>query len=284
METEITSDWIDRYTDNDLPEPEKKLLMERMHASPVLRAEVEMDARLNSFLMDDGVQDLMAKVQKVSKKNAGSVRVMKSMLIAASVLCLAMMSGIIYIVHISRATNRLAVNKPDVPKQQEEENRTATWNNQLSKRTSADGHVMSAITFINGGSILSKLEPLKEFQFLVGSVTRSSPIKLISPGVITSVQPGTSVLFSWHCIENSEQLALIIMDNHGAMVTELPVNEKDTVTFNTSGIPEGLYYWKILADDDLVFMGKLIILMNHSMTDYSKVTSDSLGRHMKRKN
>ena len=64
----ITSDWIDRYNDDELDESEKSFFQQRMLHDPLLRTEVYIDACVNRLFKDEDVLELMRKVQSITKK------------------------------------------------------------------------------------------------------------------------------------------------------------------------------------------------------------------------
>jgi len=107
METEITSDWIDRYNDAELNEAEKAIFQKRMQSNPLLRTEVYIDACLNHLLVDEEVLDLMGKIKSASRRNVGGIRQMNLLLVAASVLCFVMIGGLFYLVRTNMAPSAL---------------------------------------------------------------------------------------------------------------------------------------------------------------------------------
>ena len=98
-DTEITSDWVDRYNDNELSENEKALFQNLMQNNPLLRTEVLIDAHLNRFFMDQDAMDLMEKVRSVTLRIEHGSRSMNYLTVAASVLCLIIFGAIGYLMH-----------------------------------------------------------------------------------------------------------------------------------------------------------------------------------------
>jgi len=103
-------------------------------------------------------------------------------------------------------------------------------------------------------------EPLSEFELLIGSVTRSHQFKLISPRVNDTISCGAEVHFVWQEYDQTVPVSIILMNNHGITVSEMSVNHARYYNLKTNGYLVGLYYWKIMMDDDMVLMGKLTII------------------------
>jgi hypothetical protein len=260
METEITSDWIDRYNEDELSETEKSLFQERMLTNPLLRSEVYIDACLNRLLAEEEVLDLMGKIRSASMKNISGNRRMNFLLVAASILCFVMIGGLFYLVRTNMAPDTVC---------------SMHRKNQFYQTNGADptklhcpsdfeqsGHNVS-LPFCRSTyqRLMAKnFEPLSEFELLIGSVTRSHPFKLISPGVNDSISAGTEVLFAWQEYNQAIPISIIIMNNQGIPVYEISLNQTSSYHLKTNGYRAGLYYWKIIMNDDMVLMGKLTIL------------------------
>ncbi|MDP1622321.1 MAG: hypothetical protein Q8M08_08270 [Bacteroidales bacterium] len=260
METEITCDWIDRYNNDELNENEKAIFEERMGTNHLLRSEVHLDDCLNRFLMDEGLLDLMKKISSSSQKNQSRGSWWKPMLIAATLLCLTVMGGLFYLLQTNPGTIRqCVVSRTDQPLREHEvepEKLTPLTDFQNPLVRDQIPHNMAKHMFL----LAEAFQPLTEFDLLIGSVTRSDYFKLITPDPVLSIPAGTRVLFSWTYDERSEPVSIILMNNKGIPVFEMPLTKKDTFVLNTGDFLPGLYYWKILAGDDLVLMGKLTIL------------------------
>lgn len=248
METEITSDWIDRYHDDDLNEIEKAIFMERLKSSPILRSEVKIDASLNRFLMDGEVMDLMAKVRIVATRNRRAGMRTTLLLMAAAVLCLVLTGGLFYLLQHKQPAAYLT-EKPPLPKLLPTQE--TCHDTTVSKfRKTRNDHV----------DILAKRYiPLAEFELLCGSVTRSHLLNMVTPPPNTAFQSGTRLLFSWKFCTEMVPVSLIIIDNQGNQVSEVTVDQTTRYLLHTGSMDCGLYYWKIIVDDDLIQLGKFAI-------------------------
>jgi len=107
---EITSEWIDRYNENDLNEDEKVLFRKRMENNPLLRTEVHIDACLNELYQDDGTLDLIKKIKNINKKTDRDEGLLWYMLIAASFLYLIAFGTMMSLVRIDPGNRAADVN------------------------------------------------------------------------------------------------------------------------------------------------------------------------------
>jgi hypothetical protein len=259
MEHEITCDWIDRYNENELDETEKALFQELMLANPLLRNEVEIDACLNRFLGDAELLDLMKKISSVTKKKNRSGEPMHLLLIAACVLSLAVTGCIFYLIMSGTGTTNLSEMQDKKNVQSGNKNGTDDLHYSSEFQKHPYNNSRPVHKFKNLSLLTKNFEPLAQFELLIGSVTRSDQFILIKPNLDVCIAAGTEVPFAWRYADTTVILTLIILDNKGTMVAEIPLHPARSYTFMTKGFTEGLYYWKIMAADEMVRMGKLTI-------------------------
>ena len=256
---EITCDWIDRYNDDELDEFEKSFFQQQMLHNPMLRAEVYIDARLNRLFSDEDVLELMQKVQSVTKKNNQNSGLMSYMAIAASVISLLVLGAILFLV------DKKPVNLPAYVRQQitlpvkKQTQDIFSHNNVKSKQPPKENTSVNPRE-ISGTSLLAdKYKPLAAFELLVGSVTRSTQIRLITPAAKIQIQAGIPVRFSWNSQTNQHPVSIVIINNLGTLIFEAPSLHANEYLLQTNMLLQGLYYWKIMDEDELVMMGKLTL-------------------------
>jgi hypothetical protein len=258
MDPEQPGDWIDRYNNNELNESELVVFLEWMKASPILRSEVSLDASLTRFLQDAEVIDLMNKVKAVSQQKSNGSPLMNFLLVAASLLCLALIGGLFYHLDTKKRSAESSAGpfvrqpnhiKPEKDGDKETYNIGQKYHQESWRKT---GYVKPVLMADN-------YKPMPELELLSGSVTRSGQFVLVSPKVDLAVPAGTTVLFSWRYSDKEAAVLFVIMDNAGNQLSRQRMNNSGSFILKTKGLGEGLYYWKILANEDLVIMGKLTI-------------------------
>ncbi|HNR69205.1 MAG TPA: hypothetical protein PKN24_14255 [bacterium] len=85
-------------------------------------------------------------------------------------------------------------------------------------------------------------------------ILRSAMVKVLSPGVET--KPCGEILFAWES-NAQDSFQVVVLDNQA----------NEIKSFNTTGrsiryqpdLAPGLYYWKLLQNDDWIYTGKIII-------------------------
>jgi hypothetical protein len=259
-EPEITCDWIDRYNDHELDGTEMAIFQKRLQSNPLLRSEVHIDACLNRFLMDDEVIDLMNKLNTSARRKPDNSRLLNTFLIAASVLCLAMIGGLFYLLRTNQVTTTMQIHQHTNEPGYRQGHVADMLKFTFSGPDPLNNALLSCAKATRRGLNVKDFTLLPEFELLIGSVTRSSRFKLISPDVNITVFKGTEVLFDWSDDEKTGPVCIVMMNNRGMAVSDIPVAQAGSFVLSTNWFREGLYYWKIMMGDDLVLMGKITIL------------------------
>jgi|WetSurMetagenome_2_1015567.scaffolds.fasta_scaffold179753_1 hypothetical protein len=95
------------------------------------------------------------------------------------------------------------------------------------------------------------------FETLIESHYRSDYLEVLVPTIAQKFLLNGSIKFKFKG-EVSSPLIIMIYDNE-----EKKVFEKDSLTLNSytfkTQLSSGLYYWKLITNDDLIFVGKFII-------------------------
>ena len=91
---------------------------------------------------------------------------------------------------------------------------------------------------------------------LVGEYTRSGAILVESPLPEAAFKVGQFISFAWQ-LEESEPIRLIIVNNLEKEILSLPL-KTEQYQYKVN-LPEGLYYWKLENEDDLLYVGKFFV-------------------------
>jgi len=256
-EFKITSDWIDRYNEDELDAQERDFFQQRMLQNPLLRTEVRLDAQLNRFLRDKDILELMKKVQSVTRKANRGNGLMNYLLIAASVLLMIMAGSIYYLVEIKPVSHQTSVRQQMAHSPKKQANGHAEKGNQEVKPVTEVSPVPREIS--ESTLLAENFKPMAEFERMVGSVTRSDQIRLVTPAARTRIQAGIPVRFTWISGNTRQPVSIVLMNNHGKLVFESPSLYAGSAVIETKGLPQGLYYWKIMFNDELVMIGKMTL-------------------------
>jgi hypothetical protein len=255
----ITSDWIDRYNDDELEEPERIFFLQQMADNPILRTEVHIDSRLNSFFNDEDLMDLMKKIRAVTAKPGHTATLIPSMLIAATVMCLLIFGAVVYFIEKKPVLFSGFIQHQTVSPETKHDRNSKSGDNLVEQRPETDKPVVNSNGISQSWLLSENYKPMAEFELLVGSVTRSTQIKLMTPASKIKIRAGIPVRFSWISQNNQCNVTLVIVNNLGNVIFESQLLHYNEYTLQTKGMPGGLYYWKIVQDDELVIMGKLTL-------------------------
>jgi len=253
----MTSDWIDRYNENELTGGQKKHFQKKMYDDPLLRQEVLLDAKINQLFGDEDVLDLIDRVRHVTGMARRRSRLIKRLLIAASVTCLLATGAIFYFLEKQPGLS--------VVHRKQQVGTTVNQANQRSLSGNRAGEKAEVKDLTQTGPpgrvplLAENYRPLAEFELLAGSVTRSNQLKLVEPAMNLSVPVGVPVRFKWIAPGNHSLFSIVLMNNHGIVVSESPPVKGDQFLLKTQGLPGGLYYWKIVQDEEWVVIGKLAL-------------------------
>ncbi|MEI7660944.1 MAG: hypothetical protein WCK34_02040 [Bacteroidota bacterium] len=255
----ITGDWIDRYNDQELGEPERSYFQQQMNNNPLLRAEVFIDSKLNTFLQDEEMLELMGRINTVALKAGKHRFLVKWLRLAAAILCLAAIGAAVYLIGrkpesapvLSGQRTILPLKKP-------------VHENPLDERVVENGPLTNPLSLDKDGILREPLladnfKPMAELELLAGSVTRAAPFRLVLPSANVTALKGLPVDFRWTPGNTRLPVNLVLLNNHGIVVFDTSCISGNEYRMETAVFPQGLYYWKIIYDDELVFMGKLTL-------------------------
>ncbi|MBC8311190.1 MAG: hypothetical protein H8E72_02705 [Candidatus Marinimicrobia bacterium] len=92
-----------------------------------------------------------------------------------------------------------------------------------------------------------------DYEALLGSVFRSEKVELISPEIISEY----SSFINFELSETPvELLYLLVYDVEENVVFETDFNSAEKIL--NLEIEDGIYYWKLESENDLIYMGKII--------------------------
>lgn len=257
---EITSEWIDRYNEHDLNEQEKDHFRKRLQSSPILRTEVHLDACLSELYRDKETLDLMKKIHAASLKKENSGGTLRMLLLAASLLLLIVFGAIIYLVQLDPADYLVVRNKHHSDKVTGQGQRTKPSD---FSNIPAGAKQITPLThreLSRTRQLALNYKPLADFELLIGSVTRSAHLKLIAPPNNLVIPSGESILFEWRYQKRPVPVSIMVYDNTGRFVFGTPALLTSSYSMATKDWPGGVYYWKMIIDEDMIFIGKITLL------------------------
>ncbi|HNX85770.1 MAG TPA: hypothetical protein PKN12_02480 [Bacteroidales bacterium] len=252
----MKNDWIDRYNEDELS-PEEKAVFEKMkNSSQVLRNEVMVDRYLNEFLSDQDTLEFCRKVKLTILKRRNGRSFSSFLLIAASLLFLITLSGILFLMG---KRNPLPWTKEDSAMREVERERLSPSEDRLTdnKLFTGDRLPVAQSPVKSTPDESRSFALLPELESLIGHQPRSLDFALEKPGFRDRFRLGSQVLFSWSGTDSLQTVVLSLMDNEGNLLSEYRVEKTNSCVFKTETLRRGIYYWRITIGGELVSLGRM---------------------------
>lgn len=191
-----------------------------------------------------------SKSQIPAKANSVSSRFWIS--IAASVIVLLGIFYLIYLKHINKSES-IVKNK--------------TENMNVTNNSFSQNHINEGDSIVHSNNKRdenelfahndSKYKPNELFESLLESELRGSGFEVYTPGKNVQLNKNEKVVFTW---SNPDKLSLrlIVFNNSAEKIFEADEIKGEAYKINSTFLP-GLYYWKIIRNDELLKIGKFIV-------------------------
>ena len=264
IEKEKLPEWIDRYNNNDLHGKDLKEFVELLKNNPELRLDVKLDKELNDILAETDIIELRRKIIKSKISNKTNGPGLSLFLLAASVTILIGLAIFAFLWMKKTDSENLKT---------EYEFKIADTSIHKKKQLSADEQVAldkatidSIISRKRLGEIKTDDEilladnytPYLPYESMVGEISRANYFKLFKPSFTDKYGKGSVVTFNWETT-SSNSVTIIITNNKGQPVFESqPINSKN-FHFDTSKLSGGLYYFKFIINDEIIYFGKFTL-------------------------
>jgi len=255
---EELDDLIFRYTEGSLTEEEMKTFRQLMEKDPEIRDRVALDQELTRFLQDKDLLRFRGFIEKNKPGPAGCCS-RKWMLMAALLLVLVAVGTWVAIGpprdYVPTPFLRFSQPQPSAP------SGSSGFRKPIFSRQTSSGFpgIQSDTGFAEPVLLAGAFAPLPWMEGLVGEATRYSGIRLISPEFSISVTRGDTIRFSWNDGDYG-MIDLVFTDNKGQTVWKKSHLEGKTYLVIADAFSPGLYYWKLLLDEELGFVGKVKVV------------------------
>ena len=260
MNNMITGNWIDRYSENELNAEEMKVFHRMAGDDPLFRAEVNLELDLNRFLEDKETLELRAILGEITEKGQRRRSGNRLYLLAACLAVLLVITAMILLVRKAEGpTGMVAVfHSKGVMKMPGKTHRPPVSVPEFRKPL----YITAPREQIKERMLMDdSYVPDPAMDLLSGSVTRSGGFILMSPDQNLTLREGSDILFAWKTTSESKAgISLQLLDNRCREVILLFPHAAGSLVLKTSDLKPGLYYWKILEDDDFLMVGRITIL------------------------
>ena len=251
-ERERLPELIDRFNNGTLSKEEHKAFLEMLKASPRLNEEVKLDKELNEILLDTDVLELRKKLIEIKenrkKRKSPDLYVI---LLAASLLLLVGVETMLFFHNANKnkvsLTNIVSPKKDPIIKALDKSDQLADL-----KTVNNDKNVLSIKT---GTRPDEAFTANPAYENMIGSTRHSGYFKMIVPIAGQTFNENEKITFQWD-LKGDNGIKLIIIDNQGKTAIESGLLFKNRYTLPTSTLKYGLYYYKVIEDDELMGFGK----------------------------
>jgi hypothetical protein len=257
----FSSNWIDRFRDNDLNEVEKLLFLEYLKHNSELRREFELDQQFDRLMGDADTLEFLEILKNLPHRKKMMKRRIHRLVAAAAVAGILMFGSVYLLIHgmIKQEMTVTTIN--------EKELYDSGLNIEPSRSFEESPAPEPSVFQKKPGYHAEKqneddlYQPLQEYEWLVGAEYRDGALELAFPVPDTTIFLDGSIRFRWHVSSgDKDHVTLIIANNKGKLVHE-SVFDPDTqgVTVLAKTLGPGLFYWKLIVADNIAGMGKMTI-------------------------
>lgn len=248
---------IVRYNDGELEGEELASFLEMMKDNSKLRKEVELDRELNEILADKDILELCQIILSVQKKHRQKKRPdLQVFLLAASFLLLI---GLAVFLLMTNSTNHPSGSPVFIPKSHQElgQSQSNKVEKDVTKVTATKGiNIPGRNTEVNPSA---SFQTNPSFENMVGATRHIGYFTMIAPSIDSHFTVNAEIIFKWTLNEKLTAIELMIMDNTGTTVKESELLNKSNYSLPPGTLKKGLYYFKVLQKDEIIFFGKFVV-------------------------
>jgi hypothetical protein len=249
---------IDRFNSGELSGEELTTFLEMLKSSPRLREEVRLDKELNEVLANEDILELRRKIldiqMKRQQKEGPGLRIF---LLAASLLLLLGIETLLFLKYSNlRATRNTGLIHKQQPVSKRAPEITRTEHPVISTDPVKKQKRLNDVKRNNLLAASFKTNP--SFETMLGATRYAGNFKLEAPPIGHLFGEKDVVRFEWTMNEDAE-IYLKIMNNSGTIVHESGLLSKKTYSLPPGTLKTGLYYFKVMEKEEILFFGKFTV-------------------------
>jgi len=251
-------EWISRYNEGTLEGNELERFLEILKSDPEVRIETDLDKELTEFLKDGDLLAFLKVVDEVRLKRRRGVG-MNTLLMAAVMLILIAIGSFWIYRYTLKGLNRFPITFSQGRNTPQYLGDTQSGSIFLNRTSPGYPGLKWIKEGMDIGFPATNFTPLPYLEGLVGIAMRATNLSLLSPAFSIRINPGDTVTFQW-MRTGTPILSIEIIDNLGNRLWTFAKLNGRELDLNTSQWKAGLYYWKLLTDDDIVYVGKITVI------------------------
>jgi hypothetical protein len=249
---------IDRFNNGELSGDELTGFQELLKANSRLRNEVMLDKELNEILADSDLLEFRKTILSVQKKQLQKKGPgLQSYLLAASLL---LFIGIEIFLFMHNPKQNMLNRSVAVTNNQPEIKGVIPGNNTEKEQitSKAQDESMGKISQKTKQAIVASFKTNPSFENIIGATRNAVSFKMEVPKMGAHLRENRAIVFRWS-MDNQAKNILRILDNSGSEVYTSGFIEEKNYTLSPGILKKGLFYYKIIEKDEIVFFGKFYV-------------------------
>jgi len=252
---EQLNEWIIRYNDGSLQGKSLEEFKKILEEDPEVWQETLLDKELNEFLADRELFEFRETVHEVMnsrKRRTGY----SCLLVAAMILLFLAFGG--WISHYLSLRDLYPSEDKMIILDREEDAGSTNPVPGIFRESAEYPYHPGEQRDRNRELLAVNYSPLPFMEELVGEMFRFPSFSLVKPGFTVKTASGENIEFAWKCNDSCRVMFQVIDNSENIILTTEP-DEPGKLTLDLSGREPGLYYWKLISDDGILCIGKLIL-------------------------
>ena len=249
---------IDRFNNGELFGEELAAFQELLKSNPRLKNEVKLDKELNEILADSDLLEFRKTIFSVQKKRLNKKGPgLQSYLLAASLLFFIGIEIFLFMNNPRQnMLNRSGTVTNNQPAIKEVLPGNSTEKEQINLK--AQDERKDKISHKAKQAIAASFKINPSLENIIGATRSAVSFKMESPKIGAILNENRVIVFRWS-IHNVANNILKILDNSGSEVYTSGLIKEKSFTLSAGILKKGLYYYKIIEKDEIVFFGKFYI-------------------------
>ena len=96
------------------------------------------------------------------------------------------------------------------------------------------------------------------FENMIGATRHAGSFRMVAPAMDAHFSEKAEIVFKW-TLDKQTKIELKIMDNSGSSVQESGFLDQSDYSLAPGTLIKGLYYYKVMQKDEIIFFGKFIV-------------------------
>ena len=249
---------IDRFNNGTLTGEKLTAFLEMLKTNPRLREEVRLDSELNEILANVDILELRQKILSIQKKRQKRKGTnLHLFLLAASLLLLIGIEALL----IMNNTHRNPYNNTTLIRKYQPDSKQLVGNNKVEHPAITTETINKEKKIRDRKTekrLAASFRKNSSFENMIGSTRHAGYFRMDAPLIGYRFSEKAEIMFKW-TQDGHAEIELKIMDNTGITIHESRLLDKNKYSLPPGTLNRGLYYFKVLQNDEIIFFGKFMV-------------------------